>query len=1337
MRPATEPSELAGEEVADTGGAAGSGDGQAAGVTDHDVDPAPAEDGDDGDEELHPEARPRRDRRTHREVEIQAAPDGDSRWPHLDVNQALRMLQHPTDKGVILRTLRRLHVKWFHASADQMHRVLKAAGIPRQVLRDIPQITDSCRICRSWARPTEHSKTSIRLSTRFNESVQLDVLYWTDYMILHLMDECTKWCVAEMIGSTDDQELITSITLKWFQPFGAPSNMIVDGEKGLASDTALHWLSSWGVERIPRAPNQHAHLIERHHQILRDLLHKVQSQHDEEGLVSAPQLLLAECVLAKNTMLSIAGESPYHALYGRTPKLLPEVLDRQGLSVLEDKPDDPLLVRNHHRIRELALENIVRENARRRLEAAAKSRATPAAEELQLEIGDMVEFYSKPTHKDASGWRGPAKVVDLSNATHGNIGLNFQGRPMIRSIRDLRKALVYVVFLVPDQQQLANHGISQPLTVVRQYLHSLPLGHLEWFGPVRTGERYHLSQHATQHPEVYFALLVLASATLNRNNCLCCRLGHGLCSMPANGECTDSLTFWWKRTEPQAVWHLSQESRCQVNFRGLCHEAHEEHVMLQFVSMPRELERELSETLAVMKDLHDVQVETPSLAWSEDTASPPMTAATLRSNEGVLFQHVEELINQTSCPLATTRTNVFHSTDSRIRCLVLGYYTGRGEGVTNRSYQEAELLCAIHKLAKLRPEPRKHVPYTSVCLTTSLEGQGVPVHTDGKNGAVSDITAVGSYKHGRLWVSDRPGTSSPPQKVSQGFSTDLKGRYLDLHRQWQVLDGTQPHAAEDFTGWRVSITLYTPQNAYRMSDGDLHELQTLGFPCSRTKLVKLCCPDATMCVTVEHESPESDGSGSNSDSTTDEITYEDNRLPYHLCCEQVELESDLLVSPSVLPDYHLICASVYATPARCGMRGNVWPDRTSSYAEYEPLELGLTRELFQCSSAQGWPHYVENELVFVQMEADQNVIARSEGKSNHNLSSEEKRQHAEEVKAAILSELKRWTGLNSLKRVPRRGAVNILESIYVLTWKRDSKGNRQIKCRLCVRGFQDIHAQDLETYSGTSSRWGQRLICAIAAQHKWLMRSYDVSAAFLRGLSFDEVSELDGTPVRQVHMDLPPGGHLILKAIEGFHDFDPVSETLAMLKGGFGLKDAPRLWTRKCTKDFATANILPLHSDEKVYVRHIKGQLNLILSAHMDDFKVACSEATHKEFLLFMKKHYGEDVKHQEGEYEHTGITHIQNLKDFTVELHQRKYAAALQATDLPELRHCSDDKVLQGSHYSKFRTLLGGLSWLMLTRADLAVYTTSLQRVANKPTVGDWKRLIRVVRYAQTHPRS
>eukprot|EP00971_Amphidinium_carterae_P198765 3944363-Amphidinium_carterae.1 len=165
-------------------------------------------------------------------------------------------------------------------------------------------------------------------------------------------------------------------------------------------------------------------------------------------------------------------------------------------------------------------------------------------------------------------------------------------------------------------------------------------------------------------------------------------------------------------------------------------------------------------------------------------------------------------------------------------------------------------------------------------------------------------------------------------------------------------------------------------------------------------------------------------------------------------------------------------------------------------------------------------------------------IQRNAGANNHNLSREEIRDNAEAVKAAILAELQRWTGLNSFERAPRATARNILESIYVLTWKRgaqqpDGTFKRQSKCRICVRGFQDAEAMDLDTYSGTTTKWGQRLVCSVAAQAGWSMCSYDISCAFLKGTSFSEI-EASGGMKRTVFMDLPAGGHTLLRLIPGF-----------------------------------------------------------------------------------------------------------------------------------------------------------------------------------------------------------
>eukprot|EP00971_Amphidinium_carterae_P307614 6113082-Amphidinium_carterae.1 len=142
-----------------------------------------------------------------------------------------------------------------------------------------------------------------------------------------------------------------------------------------------------------------------------------------------------------------------------------------------------------------------------------------------------------------------------------------------------------------------------------------------------------------------------------------------------------------------------------------------------------------------------------------------------------------------------------------------------------------------------------------------------------------------------------------------------------------------------------------------------------------------------------------------------------------------------------------------------------------------------------------------------------------------------------------------------------------------------------IKCRICVRGFQDAEAMDLDTYSGTTTKWGQRLVCSVAAQAGWSMCSFDISCAFLKGTSFSEI-EASGGAKRTVFMDLPAGGHTLLRLIPGFESFDPATETLLMLKGGFGLKDAPRLWTMKVDKVFRSEGLSPLLGDEKLYALH-------------------------------------------------------------------------------------------------------------------------------------------------------
>ena len=70
------------------------------------------------------------------------------------------------------------------------------------------------------------------------------------------------------------------------------------------------------------------------------------------------------------------------------------------------------------------------------------------------------------------------------------------------------------------------------------------------------------------------------------------------------------------------------------------------------------------------------------------------------------------------------------------------------------------------------------------------------------------------------------------------------------------------------------------------------------------------------------------------------------------------------------------------------------------------------------------------------------------------------------------------------------------------------------------------------------------------------MASLDVSEAFLKGFTFEEIQERRGGPKRRVLLSLPrprqgePSGVSILRTIKGYEDFNDSVEVLEMLKWG-------------------------------------------------------------------------------------------------------------------------------------------------------------------------------------------
>jgi hypothetical protein len=205
----------------------------------------------------------------------------------------------------------------------------------------------------------------------------------------------------------------------WVSTHGPPKELIIDGESGIAaSDMTNQYLHRKGIKLHQRAKDQHARHIERRGALLRDTIHRAQGQLKEEGLAGvAFETILAEAVFCGNALLTVGGSTPYNAVYGRVPRILPSI--DQVAAPDEGHQPEVGLIQHTHRLREISIQAMVEGSARARLGRAMNTRTTLPAQRLNLQVGEEVDFYKELASKDVSGWYGPATVIDVSRITRG------------------------------------------------------------------------------------------------------------------------------------------------------------------------------------------------------------------------------------------------------------------------------------------------------------------------------------------------------------------------------------------------------------------------------------------------------------------------------------------------------------------------------------------------------------------------------------------------------------------------------------------------------------------------------------------------------------------------------------------------------------------------------------------------------------------------------------------------------------------------------------------------------------------------------------------------------
>ena len=467
------------------------------------------------------------------------------------------------------RVFRKLHLRWWHASAHAMIKILQQAGLPQRILDEVHNIVDTCRVCRTWAKPLPSSIASVAVPTAFNEQVEGDIMFYKKFMILNLLDRTTRWHSGIQIEQKTSEAITAAIDSAWLMTHGAMKEFICDGERAIAECAqSADFFTRRGIKLQIRAPGQHARLVERRQALLRDMLHRIDTQLQADGVLHRIPLSqrLSEATFAGNALISINGATPYSAVYGRVPTILPDLN-----SALPDGVGHDAQTRDVNRVREASVQAIVEATSRARIQRALNTRTINAAE-MKFELGMEVEYFREPSNKDTSGWSGPATIVSMDDVHRGTIRIRAKNKELVVAPRDLRPATTYLALL--NAPHLCNPH-DNAFQVVRQYISHLPDGSVELFGQTVQARRWVTTARSRTHTAVFNAIRFMAENTLGLQQVIAFACGRANSFVPGRSEYAHALLMTWQQETPDERYFTKARharngtcSRCTVHNFG-------------------------------------------------------------------------------------------------------------------------------------------------------------------------------------------------------------------------------------------------------------------------------------------------------------------------------------------------------------------------------------------------------------------------------------------------------------------------------------------------------------------------------------------------------------------------------------------------------------------------------------------------------------------------------------------------------------------------------------------------------------------------------------------------
>lgn len=404
-------------------------------------------------------------------------------------------------------------------------------------------------------------------------------------------------------------------------------------------------------------------------------------------------------------------------------------------------------------------------------------------------------------------------------------------------------------------------------------------------------------------------------------------------------------------------------------------------------------------------------------------------------------------------------------------------------------------------------------------------------------------------------------------------------------------------------------------------------------------------------------------------------------------------------------------SSVSATPGESENSQNVESDTESTSASNSTSESDTSREAQRYKSVA--EIYANTDEV--ELETDELYFAAADEPVNYKEASTDKRwKEAMEKELEAVERNKTW----ELTTLPPGHMPIGLKWVYKL--KKDTSGNVvKYKARIVAKGYVQRRGIDFEEIFAPVTRLETvRLLLALAAKNKWEVHHLDVKTAFLNG----EIEE-------EVYVTQP----------EGFVKKDREQMVYKLIKALYGLRQAPRAWYAKLNKCLEELGFARCPYEHAVYTKKI-GEETLIVAVYVDDLLIT---GTQKSIIEQFKKQMNEVFKMSDlGLLSHyLGIEVKQSPG--CIELRQTAYAKKILEKaglgDCNPTRFPMDPKEIitkdeggKSVDVTHFKSIVGGLRYLVHTRPDIAFSVGIISRFMETPTSVHLNAAKRIMRYVK-----